>query len=98
MEGRTKSSGFKMKAGAEGPMKKNFPSTFKHRVPKGSTHEPHADEGTGTTTGPRGSLSSYSNTSNLTDAEKRTRDVNTLRSNRNASLYGQGGYLSGLDT
>jgi len=95
MEGRTKSSGFKMKAGAEGPMKKNFPSTFKHRVPKGSTHEPHADEGTGTTTGPRPTLGGASN---LTDTEKRKRDVNILRNNRINSLYGEGGYLSGLDT
>ena len=29
MERKSKSSGFKMKAGKEGPMRKNFPSVFK---------------------------------------------------------------------
>lgn len=94
MEGRTKSSGFKMKAGAEGPMKKNFPSAFKNRgVKDGSESSNHSY-----TTGPRGSLSSYSSSDNLSDDDKRSRDVNTLRSKKLSALYGPGGYLSGLDT
>ena len=96
MEGRTKSSGFKMKAGKEGPMKKNFPSAFKNRGIKDEMRGNYPDRPE-TTTGPRGSLSG-SSSSDLTDAEKRKRDVTRLRNNKLGALYGQGGYLSGLDT
>ena len=53
---------YKMKAGKEGPMRKNFPGAFKHRVPKGWEHEAHADDDTYTeiTTGHRGDTLSTS--------------------------------------
>ena len=35
---------YKMKAGKEGPMKKNFPSAFKHTKPYEHTHGPRVFE------------------------------------------------------